>query len=148
MGHNLKKEEASKKEFASSQKNHSDPFTRRRCAPVIVSNTADGEQTQRLIAEMERRYGSGGKKEEEGKDSDEEESKSEAARKNQDESIDLYEAHNFDIKLDIGISPEIGRAEPSFVAPKVAANSASNNQGTAPKRSLNLSDYKKRRGLI
>jgi len=146
--YNLKKEEASKKEFASRQKNHSDPFTRRRCAPVIVSNTADGEQTQRLIAEMERRYGSGGKKEEEGKDSDEGESKSEAAKKNQDESIDLYEAHNFDIKLDIDISPEIGRAEPSFVAPKVAANSASNNQGSAPKRSLNLSDYKKRRGLI
>ena len=51
-----------------------------------------------------------GKKVEEGKDSDEGESKSEAAKKNQDESIDLYEAHNFDIKLDIDISPEIGRA--------------------------------------
>jgi len=149
--YNLKKEEASKMEFASRQKNHSDPFTRRRCAPVIVSNTADGEQTQRLIAEMERRYGSGGTKEEDKKESNDEDITVQVKKKH-DESIDLYEAHNFDIKLDIDISPEISSNisnEPSFAAPKVSSNSTSTNgPQQPPKRSLNLSDYKKRRGLI
>ncbi|KAK2156474.1 hypothetical protein LSH36_212g00023 [Paralvinella palmiformis] len=53
---------------------------------------------------------------------------------------DLYSVHDFDIKLDLDV--------PSVIS---STSSTSNDPGmppSAPRRSLNLEDYKKRRGLI
>ena len=51
--YNLKKEEASKKEFASRQKNHSDPFTRRRCAPVLVTNVNKKKYLKKMFCTVD-----------------------------------------------------------------------------------------------
>uniref|UniRef100_H2Z3Z7 RNA polymerase-associated protein RTF1 homolog n=1 Tax=Ciona savignyi TaxID=51511 RepID=H2Z3Z7_CIOSA len=135
--HNLLKEEACKEEWKVLRKTAADPFTRRRCKPVLVSNAEDGEQTQRLLQEMEKRYGGNvaydipkiGKAIKSPKESDKK------------ESGDLFDAHDFDIKLDL----QMPAAERSLVAPKVSTATTSSD---APRRSLNLADYKKRRGLI
>ncbi|XP_065161988.1 RNA polymerase-associated protein Rtf1 isoform X2 [Atheta coriaria] len=53
---------------------------------------------------------------------------------------DLFSAHDFDIKIDLELPP------PQTV--NVTANTTSTNNVNGPKRSLNLQDYKKKRGLI
>lgn len=58
------------------------------------------------------------------------------------ENEDLFNAHNFDIKIELDFPLPDNR--PVSVTPK-NANHAKDN---APRRSLNLEDYKKRRGLI
>lgn len=142
--YNLVKEQAAIDEFKMRQKNVADPFTRRRCKPVIVSNTEDGEQTARLLKEMERRYAV---PETDQKDKKTESEKSaptsEQLEKKSELAQDLFDAHNFDIKLDLEISSS---AEPAFTTPKVSLTNPGSD--SAPRRSLNLSDYKKRRGLI
>lgn len=137
---NLQKEEALKKEWKELRESKADPFTRRRCLPVIVSSSEDGDQKERLMQEMERRYGAAtnisAKTESKPKNKD--------ASQNKSSDLDgnLFDAHDFDIQLDL----HVPSSERSLVAPKVSSNN--NSLNTAPRRSLNLSDYKKRRGLI
>lgn len=138
---NLEKEKACIEEWKTIRTKTADPFTRRRCKPVLVSNAEDSEQTQRLMKEMEKRYGGGVDKSYEapkrgGVKSKEDDDKSAADAKN------LFDAHDFDIKIDLQISNNDVHSLP---APKASTLSAS---VSIPKRSLNLEDYKKRRGLI
>ncbi|CAG9818472.1 unnamed protein product [Phaedon cochleariae] len=70
--------------------------------------------------------------------------RSEAAKKNaslpsQVSQDDLFSAHDFDIKIDLEVPLA---ATPVNVVPKTMT------KDLAPKRSLNLQDYKKKRGLI
>ncbi|KZS15865.1 RNA polymerase-associated protein Rtf1 [Daphnia magna] len=53
---------------------------------------------------------------------------------------DLFSAHDFDIKIDLEVPLP---SQPVVVTPKPVANLKE-----APRRSLNLEDYKKKRGLI
>jgi len=53
---------------------------------------------------------------------------------------DLFSAHNFDIKIDLEVPLP---SQPVVVTPKPVANLSA-----TPRRSLNLEDYKKKRGLI
>ncbi|XP_046439179.1 RNA polymerase-associated protein Rtf1-like [Daphnia pulex] len=53
---------------------------------------------------------------------------------------DLFSAHDFDIKIDLEVPLQ---SQPVAVTPKPVANLKE-----APRRSLNLEDYKKKRGLI
>ncbi|CAG0904466.1 unnamed protein product [Cyprideis torosa] len=55
---------------------------------------------------------------------------------------DLFDAHNFEV--DINLDVPISLPSPIIVAPQMGGNALK----TGPKRSLNLDDYKKRRGLI
>ncbi|XP_078480967.1 RNA polymerase-associated protein RTF1 homolog isoform X1 [Ciona intestinalis] len=135
--HNLLKEEACKEEWKVLRKTVADPFTRRRCKPVLVSNAEDGEQTQRLLQEMDKRYG-GNVAYDIPKGNKVIKTTKETSDK---ESSDLFDAHDFDIKLDL----QMPSAERSLVAPKANTPTTSSD---APRRSLNLADYKKRRGLI
>jgi len=62
-------------------------------------------------------------------------------KKVQSKVDDLYLAHNFDIKIDLDV--------PSIESPmNTITKSVSNAAKEAPRRSLNLEDYKKKRGLL
>ncbi|XP_076824456.1 RNA polymerase-associated protein RTF1 homolog [Clavelina lepadiformis] len=135
---NLQKEKACKEEWKALRNTVADPFTRRRCKPVLVSNTEDGEQTQRLLQEMEKRYGTSSSG---SKLTPDLSKKLTTAAKPSNATGDLFDAHDFDIKLDL----QMPSADRTLVAPKV---NSSSNVSDAPCRSLNLADYKKRRGLI
>ena len=55
---------------------------------------------------------------------------------------DLFSAHDFDITIDLGVS---GQNSAANVNLKPVTNI---KPSTGPKKSLNLADYKKKRGLI
>ena len=55
---------------------------------------------------------------------------------------DLFSAHDFDITIDLDVS---GNSSASNVNLKPVS---STKQSSGPKKSLNLADYKKKRGLI
>ena len=55
---------------------------------------------------------------------------------------DLFSAHDFDITIDLGVS---GQNTAANVNLKPVTNI---KPSTGPKKSLNLADYKKKRGLI
>ncbi|XP_039265934.2 RNA polymerase-associated protein RTF1 homolog [Styela clava] len=137
---NLEKEKACIEEWKNIRTKTADPFTRRRCKPVLVSNAEDSDQTQRLIKEMERRYGGGVDKSYEAPKRGGNKEKSDEGTSKTDAS--LFDAHNFDIKIDLQISNS--DVHP-LAAPKAMSLSSS---VSIPKRSLNLEDYKKRKGLI
>lgn len=58
------------------------------------------------------------------------------------ESSDMFDAHNFDIKLDLGV-PMTAHTTTSITQKPLKTSVVS-----MPRRSLNLDDYKKKRGLI
>ncbi|XP_028417681.1 RNA polymerase-associated protein RTF1 homolog [Dendronephthya gigantea] len=58
------------------------------------------------------------------------------------ENEDLFNAHDFDIKIELDFPLPDNR--PASATPKAT----NHNKQNAPRRSLNLEDYKKRRGLI
>ncbi|XP_074130177.1 RNA polymerase-associated protein RTF1 homolog [Sminthopsis crassicaudata] len=115
-----------------------DPFTRRHCKPTIVSNSRDPAVQAAIVAQLNAQYGSGAlpdapKEMNEHKDID--------SKSASDLSEDLFKAHDFDVNIDLQI--------PSWELKTLAITpKAPPAQGGAPKRSLNLEDYKKQRGLI
>ncbi|OWK09270.1 RTF1, partial [Cervus elaphus hippelaphus] len=127
-----------------------DPFTRRQCKPTIVSNSRDPAVQAAILAQLNAKYGSGvlpdAPKEMskaiflfplqgQGKDKD---LNSKSAS---DLSEDLFKVHDFDVKIDLQV--------PSSESKALAITSkAPPAKDGAPRRSLNLEDYKKRRGLI
>ncbi|KAF0287738.1 RNA polymerase-associated protein RTF1 [Amphibalanus amphitrite] len=128
-----------------------DPFTRRWSRPKLMSSKGKDsevatsaeqlrqmEEQRRLQAEMKA------KEEEERKKREEEEKKKEKekARKTEDHN-DMFDAHNFDITIDLGAPPP-SQTTTSSVTPKLPRQLDS----ITPRRSLNLEDYKKKRGLI
>ncbi|GIX92916.1 RNA polymerase-associated protein RTF1 homolog [Caerostris darwini] len=119
-----------------------DPFTRRRCAPTLVTKTRDTTMSPVVLQELAKRQAIEKKKAEEeaGKKKEEEKQKViKTVPSNSHQDEDLFSAHNFDITLDLqmptmGLSAHSARVTPAPPAP--------------PKRSLNLEEYKKMRGLI
>uniref|UniRef100_A0A452IER1 RNA polymerase-associated protein RTF1 homolog n=1 Tax=Gopherus agassizii TaxID=38772 RepID=A0A452IER1_9SAUR len=119
-----------------------DPFTRRQCKPTIVSNSRDPAVQAAILAQLNAKYGSGalpdapkdmGKGQ--GKDKDVN------SKSASDLSEDLFKVHDFDVKIDLQV--------PSSESKTLAITSkAPPAKDGAPRRSLNLEDYKKRRGLI
>jgi len=66
----------------------------------------------------------------------------EEKKENEPSSADLFSAHDFDIKIDLGA------ATPN-TALKLNLTPVGNlKPDNGPKKSLNLADYKKKRGLI
>ncbi|XP_051822636.1 RNA polymerase-associated protein RTF1 homolog [Antechinus flavipes] len=119
-----------------------DPFTRRQCKPTLVSNSRDPAVQAAILAQLNAKYGSGALPDApkemnkgQGKDKD---INSKSAR---DLSEDLFKVHDFDVKIDLQV--------PSSESKTLAITSkAPPAKDGAPRRSLNLEDYKKRRGLI
>uniref|UniRef100_A0A8D3CT31 RNA polymerase-associated protein RTF1 homolog n=1 Tax=Scophthalmus maximus TaxID=52904 RepID=A0A8D3CT31_SCOMX len=118
-----------------------DPFTRRQCKPTMVSNARDPSVHAAILAHLNQKYGSGStpdknlnKGQTNAKDKD-------GPKPNTDLSEDLFKVHDFDVKIDL----QVPNAEAKSLS--VSSNALPVKDG-APRRSLNLEDYKKRRGLI
>uniref|UniRef100_A0A8D0L1S9 RNA polymerase-associated protein RTF1 homolog n=1 Tax=Sphenodon punctatus TaxID=8508 RepID=A0A8D0L1S9_SPHPU len=138
----VESEKALVAESHSMKNQQMDPFTRRQCKPTIVSNSRDPAVQAAILAQLNAKYGSGALPDApkdmnkgQGKDKD---MNSKSAS---DLSEDLFKVHDFDVKIDLQV--------PSSESKTLAITSkAPPAKDGAPRRSLNLEDYKKRRGLI
>ncbi|XP_052006945.1 RNA polymerase-associated protein RTF1 homolog [Xyrauchen texanus] len=140
----VESEKALVAEGQNSKNQQMDPFTRRQCKPTMVSNARDPSVHAAILAHLNQKYGSGS-----GQDNSQQANKQgpgnqkdkDATKPTSDLSEDLFKVHDFDVKIDL----QVPNAEAKSLA--VSSNSLPVKDG-APRRSLNLEDYKKRRGLI
>uniref|UniRef100_A0A673BYC7 RNA polymerase-associated protein RTF1 homolog n=1 Tax=Sphaeramia orbicularis TaxID=375764 RepID=A0A673BYC7_9TELE len=142
----VESEKALVAEGQNSKNQQMDPFTRRQCKPTMVSNARDPSVHAAILAHLNQKYGSG---------STPDPSSAEKINKyiflnsrnkdipkpTTDLSEDLFKVHDFDVKIDL----QVPNAEAKSLS--VSSNALPVKDG-APRRSLNLEDYKKRRGLI
>ena len=149
----------------------SNPFTRRKCNPRMVTKTGKPEMTSEMLRELAERAGRSEKenkvdaaapaapaeKRKEAEDTMDSATNGTAKKKFKgglgdavgDGKEDLFDAHNFDIEIDVGATLPGGPVAPSSVGLSSARPASIAPKDTGPaKRSLNLSDYKKKRGLI
>lgn len=143
-------EEAMKKEFERQKEQKDDPFQRRKELPTLVN------VRKRPVKEQVK------------KDEEKSEVKKEEVKEVKNASIlddilskpsvenekrksietiksnDLFQAHNFDISIDIG-----GSILPtSQVQPSITVNNVIGSASSISRRALNLDDYKRKKGLI
>ena len=109
-----------------------DPFTRRKTAPSIVPR-----KKKELIVGSDIFTED---KETSAKDSKEKENDDD--KKENKPMDDMFSAHNFDIAIDLDVATPNNATNVSL-KPVVHAK-----KDNGPKKSLNLADYKKKRGLI
>ncbi|RZF45419.1 hypothetical protein LSTR_LSTR002862 [Laodelphax striatellus] len=131
---------------ANKGKKIDDPFTRRSTKPRMVFKASESQESTPTPSNTETPKSAVSN----GKDttkSKAEQSHPDKDNKKNDQNAslsktdDLFSAHDFDIKIDLGVPlPN----NPSSITPKPMA--AMKDSG--PRRSLNLEDYKKKRGLI
>ncbi|CAM4726196.1 hypothetical protein PO909_019568 [Leuciscus waleckii] len=140
----VESEKALVAEGQNAKNQQMDPFTRRQCKPTMVSNARDPSVHAAILAHLNQKYGSGS-----GQDNSQQANKQGQAsqkdkditKQNSDLSEDLFKVHDFDVKIDL----QVPNAESKSLS--VSSNALPVKDG-APRRSLNLEDYKKRRGLI
>ncbi|XP_046902339.1 RNA polymerase-associated protein RTF1 homolog [Hypomesus transpacificus] len=140
----VESEKALVAEGQNTKNQQMDPFTRRQCKPTMVSNARDPSVHAAILAHLNQKYGSGSDQDviemslHKGlpghKDKD-------VNKTTSDLSEDLFKVHDFDVKIDL----QVPNAEAKSLS--VSSNALPVKDG-APRRSLNLEDYKKRRGLI
>uniref|UniRef100_A0A2R5LKV4 Putative rna polymerase-associated protein rtf1 n=1 Tax=Ornithodoros turicata TaxID=34597 RepID=A0A2R5LKV4_9ACAR len=108
-----------------------DPFTRRKCAPSLVTKTRPVaevkplQETPKVVQPVAAQKLQSASAEE---------------TPSQRSDQDMFSAHDFDIKIDLDVS--------ASAAPSPVARPSGGVRPSAPKRSLNLEEYKKLRGLI
>jgi len=133
------------------------PFIRRKCKPRMSSggpsvkaaepvvHDSKMQETTIVHASMEKRKGD---EENEGKSKKKAKLGSGLPLSMQKE--DLFDAHNFDIEIDVDTAfigiPNPGAA--GAMAPPISLKPTSTERAPVAKRSFNLDDYKKKRGLI
>ncbi|KAG5266100.1 hypothetical protein AALO_G00249790 [Alosa alosa] len=141
----VESEKALVAEGQNSKDQQMDPFTRRQCQPTMVSNARDPTVHAAIIAHLNQKYGSGSAAQENALDSHIQghgsQKDKDITKTTSDLSEDLFKVHDFDVKIDL----QVPTAETKSLS--VSSNSLPVKDG-APRRSLNLEDYKKRRGLI
>ncbi|XP_062851783.1 RNA polymerase-associated protein RTF1 homolog [Trichomycterus rosablanca] len=140
----VESEKALVAEGQNSKNQQMDPFTRRQCKPTMVSNARDPSVHAAILAHLNQKYGSGsgGDSQQASKQQDHVSQKEKDVTKtSSDLSEDLFKVHDFDVKIDL----QFPSTETKSLS--VSSNSLPVKDG-APRRSLNLEDYKKRRGLI
>ncbi|XP_068214791.1 RNA polymerase-associated protein RTF1 homolog [Palaemon carinicauda] len=129
-----------------------DPFTRRSTRPTMVTKTKEPEvvSSEMLMKlEMERKN-----KMEESKKKKEEEvvkRKIDDEKKKEDErkrvqAEDLFAAHDFEVTIDLDVS--VPASDPVGSRGSLGPATNGNSLNSAPRRSLNLEEYKKKKGLI
>ncbi|XP_063803415.1 RNA polymerase-associated protein RTF1 homolog [Pseudophryne corroboree] len=138
----VESEKALVAESQSMKQQQMDPFTRRQCKPTMVSNSRDPAVQAAIIAQLNAKYGSDGNMDT-SKDKGMTQSKDKDGnpKSTSDLSEDLFKVHDFDVKIDL----QVPSSESKSLAISSKAPAAKDG---APRRSLNLEDYKKRRGLI
>ncbi|CAI8042531.1 RNA polymerase-associated protein RTF1 homolog [Geodia barretti] len=166
-------EEALKAELAVDKMKDDDPFTRRRCKPTLVTLTKDVVDGSGTVQGARRVEGDKKSTQEEVAAADKtsrpstpngqklaslgggDQSTPNASllsstpapptSSSASSSHDLFSAHDFDIQIDLPSTPEGTTSVKTLNKSAVTSTPRTND---APKRSLNLADYKKRRGLI
>ncbi|XP_008397170.1 RNA polymerase-associated protein RTF1 homolog isoform X3 [Poecilia reticulata] len=142
----VESEKALVAEGQNSKNQQMDPFTRRQCKPTMVSNARDPSVHAAILAHLNQKYGSGSG----GADPTSTEKNNVGPANPKDKDVpkpttdlseDLFKVHDFDVKIDL----QVPNAEAKSLS--VSSNALPVKDG-APRRSLNLEDYKKRRGLI
>ncbi|XP_053553843.1 RNA polymerase-associated protein RTF1 homolog [Bombina bombina] len=137
----VESEKALVAESQSQKTQQMDPFTRRQCKPTMVSNSRDPAVHTAIIAQLNAKYGFGGNDFIKDKNMSQSKDKDGNPKSTSDLSEDLFKVHDFDVKIDLQV--------PSSESKSLAISSkAPASKDGAPRRSLNLEDYKKRRGLI
>uniref|UniRef100_A0A8C5R3X0 RNA polymerase-associated protein RTF1 homolog n=1 Tax=Leptobrachium leishanense TaxID=445787 RepID=A0A8C5R3X0_9ANUR len=141
----VESEKALVAESQSMKQQQMDPFTRRQCKPTMVSNSRDPAVQAAIIAQLNAKYGSDGAidafKEKGMVSAGQNKDKDGNPKSTSDLSEDLFKVHDFDVKIDL----QVPSSESKSLA--ISAKTPPTKDG-APRRSLNLEDYKKRRGLI
>ncbi|KAK7505509.1 hypothetical protein BaRGS_00003254 [Batillaria attramentaria] len=142
-------ENAFKVEVAEMKSAVADPFTRRHCRPTLVTPVIKGRESDPTgrVPKQAPSFQSPAAGSVDGS-GDNPQSNTNLDRKGTDKaegaerrvSEDLFAVHDFDIKIDLDVP-----SAPSVVVPN---SSSGGPRDGAPRRSLNLEDYKKRRGLI
>ncbi|KAF2360390.1 Plus-3 domain [Trinorchestia longiramus] len=133
-----------------------DPFTRRQTRPTIVTkdikSSSDMTSDERQVAELERKLKmerEQRKKEEEAQRKKIEEERTKEAERKRIQEEDLYAAHDFDLNIDFGPAMPVVSSTPAAPGRPNGSTSAHNGTPAAtPKRSLNLEEYKKKKGLL
>ncbi|KAM4723261.1 RNA polymerase-associated protein RTF1 homolog isoform 1-T1 [Anableps anableps] len=142
----VESEKALVAEGQNSKNQQMDPFTRRQCKPTMVSNARDPSVHAAILAHLNQKYGSGSggadpASTEKNKVGQANPKDKDVPKPTTDLSEDLFKVHDFDVKIDL----QVPNAEAKSLS--VSSNALPVKDG-APRRSLNLEDYKKRRGLI
>ncbi|XP_007543216.1 RNA polymerase-associated protein RTF1 homolog isoform X2 [Poecilia latipinna] len=142
----VESEKALVAEGQNSKNQQMDPFTRRQCKPTMVSNARDPSVHAAILAHLNQKYGSGSggadpASTEKNKVGPANPKDKDVPKPTTDLSEDLFKVHDFDVKIDL----QVPNAEAKSLS--VSSNALPVKDG-APRRSLNLEDYKKRRGLI
>ncbi|XP_061599736.1 RNA polymerase-associated protein RTF1 homolog [Cololabis saira] len=141
----VESEKALVAEGQNAKNQQMDPFTRRQCKPTMVSNARDPSVHAAILAHLNQKYGSGSAPDGSGEDKNllgqANLKDKDVPKPNTDLSEDLFKVHDFDVKIDL----QVPNAEAKSLS--VSSNALPVKDG-APRRSLNLEDYKKRRGLI
>ncbi|GFV35099.1 RNA polymerase-associated protein RTF1 homolog [Trichonephila clavipes] len=139
----IEAEKAIKEMAQNGPQTSDDPFTRRRCAPTLVTKSRDPAINSTLLLELakQRELEKKQRAEEELARKKEEEKKkvSNNVSSSNPQDEDLFTAHDFDIKIDLQMPNIALSAHTTRISAAPPA---------APKRSLNLEEYKKMRGLI
>ncbi|VDI50302.1 Hypothetical predicted protein [Mytilus galloprovincialis] len=132
----IESEEACKVEVEEMKNKVADPFTRRQCRPTMVTKV--GSQAKEPLKEAKE----GQLKNESPSLNHKLPSLKISPLKNPDKKQqDLFADHDFDITIDLDVTS----SAPSMIVNKTSETS---REGAAPKRSLNLAEYKKKKGLI
>ncbi|KAM7403569.1 hypothetical protein PAMA_004156 [Pampus argenteus] len=141
----VESEKALVAEGQNAKNQQMDPFTRRQCKPTMVSNARDPSVHAAILAHLNQKYGSGSTPDpssaEKNKLGQTDLKDKDVPKPTTDLSEDLFKVHDFDVKIDL----QVPNAEAKSLS--VSSNALPVKDG-APRRSLNLEDYKKRRGLI
>ncbi|KAG7511028.1 RNA polymerase-associated protein RTF1-like [Solea senegalensis] len=141
----VESEKALVAEGQNAKNQQMDPFTRRQCKPTMVSNARDPSVHAAILAHLNQKYGSGSGQDpasaEKNKLGQPNSKDKDVPKPTTDLSEDLFKVHDFDVKIDL----QVPNAEAKSLS--VSSNALPVKDG-APRRSLNLEDYKKRRGLI
>ncbi|XP_057716348.1 RNA polymerase-associated protein RTF1 homolog [Corythoichthys intestinalis] len=141
----VESEKALVAEGQNAKNQQMDPFTRRQCKPTMVSNARDPSVHAAILAHLNQKYGSGSTPDpsvlEKNKQGPMDIKDKDVTKPTTDLSEDLFKVHDFDVKIDL----QVPNAEAQSLS--VSSISLPVRDG-APRRSLNLEDYKKRRGLI
>ncbi|XP_073339678.1 RNA polymerase-associated protein RTF1 homolog [Pagrus major] len=141
----VESEKALVAEGQNAKNQQMDPFTRRQCKPTMVSNARDPSVHAAILAHLNQKYGSGSAGDPSGGDKNKlgqpNPKDKDVPKPTTDLSEDLFKVHDFDVKIDL----QVPNAEAKSLS--VSSNALPVKDG-APRRSLNLEDYKKRRGLI
>ncbi|CAH0381652.1 unnamed protein product [Bemisia tabaci] len=133
---------------ANKGKKIDDPFTRRSTKPTMsfkardaeekaaAAEAAKAEELARIAAEAKEKS-----KANENMPLDSNSSQDKSSKNKTTKTDDLFSAHDFDIKIDLEVPIP---SNPVSITPKHSVSMKDNG----PRRSLNLEDYKKKRGLI